>query len=228
MIDVVMCELEGALIDCAAQRRRALQRAFSGEGISLPDSLYDEHCSGTSTLLAVEAALRALQWSDDPVLPELLVLAGRRHFRDEISRGVLLAPGAAGFLEATRATSRLALVTRAARAEAELLLSVAGLDSAFECMICADDVRRPSTGGALYEAALARLGRRRAVERSQVVALVNGSEGAGAARAAGIHCVVVGPAPRDERTEVTAIPSLAGVTPASLETLIAPAKECAA
>jgi beta-phosphoglucomutase-like phosphatase (HAD superfamily) len=228
MIDVVLCELEGALIDCTAQRRRALQRAFSGEGISLGDSLYDEHCSGTSTVLAVEAALRVLQRSDDPVLPELLVLGGRRHFRNEISRGVLLAPGAADFLEATRATCRLALVTRAARAEAELLLSVAGLGSAFECMICADDVRQPATSGALYEAALARLGRRRAVERSHVVALVDGIDGAAAARAAGIHCVVIGPASRDERTEVTTIASLVGVTPASLETLIAPAKECAA
>jgi beta-phosphoglucomutase-like phosphatase (HAD superfamily) len=228
MIDVVLCELEGVLIDCAAQRRRALQRAFAGEGISLRDALYDEQCSGKSTALAVEAALHALQRSDDPVLPELLVLGGGRHFRSEISRGVLLAPGAADFLEATRATSRVALVTRTARAEAELLLSVAGLDSAFECMVCADDVRHLATSAALYQAALARLGRHRALDRSRVVALVNGMGGAGAARAAGVYPIVVGCAPCDEPTEVTAVASLADVTTASLEALMAPVKEYAA
>jgi beta-phosphoglucomutase-like phosphatase (HAD superfamily) len=228
MIDAVLCELEGALIDCSAQRRRALQSAFAGEGISLPDALYDEHCSGRSTELAVEAALHALRRSDDPVLPELLVLGSRRSFRNEISRGVLLAPGAADFLDATRAISRLALVTRSARAEAELLLSIAGLDSTFECIICADDVRETAASGALYDGALARLGRRRAVDRGRVVALVSGSEGARDARAAGVHGVIVGSAPHDQQVGVTAVGSLAEITPALLESLTDSAKECAA
>ncbi|HET7621780.1 MAG TPA: hypothetical protein VFK39_07760 [Gemmatimonadaceae bacterium] len=228
MIDSVLCELEGALIDCSAQQRRALQSAFAGEGISLPDALYDEHCSGRSTELAVEAALHALQHSDDPVLPELLVLGSRRHFRNEISRGVLLAPGAADFLDAARATSRLALVTCSARAEAELLLSIAGLDSTFECTICADDVRESAASGALYDGAIARLGRRRTVDRRRVVALVSGSEGARNARAAGVHCVIVGSLPRDEQIGVTAVASLAEITPALLESLTDPAREYAA
>lgn len=228
MIDVVLCELEGTLIDGAAQRRRALQRAFAGEGISLPDALHDEHCSGRSPELAVEAVLHALQLSDDPVLPELLVLASRRHFRNEISRGVLLSPGAADFLDAARAVSRLALVTRASRADAELLLSVAGLDSEFECTICADDARADAGSGSLYEVALERLGRRRAVVRDRALALVNSVEGAGAARAAGVRCVIVGAVPHDERTGVAAIPSLARQTPASLEALLCPIEECAA
>lgn len=228
MIDVVLCELEGVIIDSAAPRRRALQRAFDGEGIGLPDALYDSHCAGKSTELAVGAALDALRHSDDPVLPELLVFSSRRHFRSEISRGVLLAPGAADFIDAARATSRLALVTHTSRTDTELLLSVAGLDSVFECMICAEDVRAPATGGALHEAALERLGRRRAVDRSRVVALVSGIGGAHDARKAGVRCVMVGAAPRDERIDVAAVPSLVGATPASLEALLGRVEEFAA
>jgi len=228
MIDAVLCELEGTLIDSAGQRRRALQRAFVGEGIALPDALYDEHCSGKSTELAVETALHALGMAEDPVLPALLTLAGRHHFRNEISRGVLLAPGAAEFLEAARASSRVALVARAARDDVELLLSIAGLANAFECATCADDVRTAGAASSFHETALARLGRRRAVNRGRALALESGMDGARAALAAGVRCVIVGAEPCDDRGGVAAVRSLAGKTPASLEALLGPVEECAA
>jgi beta-phosphoglucomutase-like phosphatase (HAD superfamily) len=228
MIDAVLCELEGAVVDSAAQRQRALQRAFAGEGISLPDALYNEHCFGRSCELAVASALRALRLSDDPTLPELLVLGSRQHFRSEVSRGVLLTPGAADFLDAARAACRIALVTRAARSEAELLLSVAGLDSAFECIICSDDVRAPEMHGSRHEAALARLGRRRVVNRRRVLALEDGMHGARAALSTGVRCIIVGNPPHEARAGVVATPSLAGATPASLEALLGPVEEYAA
>lgn len=228
MIDLVLCELEGALVDSESQRRRALQRAFADEGIALPDELYDEHCAGKSTEHAIEAALRALRPSDDALLPELLALGSSRRFRIEVAGGVLLAPGAADFLDAVRATSRIALVSRAARNEAELLLAVAGLDTAFECSICADDVRAAERGGARHEAALARLGRLRPVDRRRVLALEGGMDGARAALAAGVRCVVVGQTPREAPSGVVAVSSLVGETPASLEALFHHSEECAA
>jgi HAD superfamily hydrolase (TIGR01509 family) len=229
MIDAVLCELEGVLIDSEAQRRRALQRALADEGLALADSAYEEHCARRSTELAVEAALSVLAVGDDPALRELLALGARHHFNRESARGVMLAPGAARFLDAARAVTRVALVTRAMRREAELLLAIAGLDSAFECIICADDAREPKPSGALYEAALTRLGRRRTVDRRRVIALEDGLDGIRSADAAGVRCIAVGELPLDEQIVAAgAASSLAGETPASLEALLVRVEENAA
>lgn len=228
MIDAVLCELEGAVVDSAVQRRRALQRAFAGEGIALADALYDAHCARVDTEHAIAAALRVLQHDDDPVLPELLVLASRRHFAREILRGVILAPGAAEFLDAARASTRIALVTRAARGEAEPLVAAAGLDSVFEFMICSDDARQPGTHGTRHEAALARLGRRGAVNRDRVLAVEDGVAGARVALASGVRCVVTGVAVHEAPARVATIASLVGQTPDSLVALLDAAEEKAA
>ena len=57
---------------------------------------------------------------------------------------------------------------------------------------------------------------------------MSGSEGVRNARAAGVHCVIVGSLPRDEQIGVTAVASLAEITPALLESLADPAREYAA
>lgn len=229
MIDAVLCELEGVLIDSGAQRRRALQRALADEGLALADSVYEGHCARRSTGLAIEAALRALDVGDDPVLPELLALGASHHFNREAARGVMLAPGSAAFLEAARAVTRVALVTRATRRETELLLAVAGLESAFECVICADDASTPKPAGAIYEAALARLGRRRGIDRRRTLALEDGLDGIRAAGATGVRCIAVGELPLEEQMVAAgAVSSLAGETPASLEAMLAMVEENAA
>jgi beta-phosphoglucomutase-like phosphatase (HAD superfamily) len=225
MIDAVLCELEGAVVDSAAQRRRALRRAFAGEKIALADALYDEHCAGIDVENAVAAALRVLPHDDDPVLPELLVLASRRHFTDEILRGVLRAPGITEFLAAARAAARLALVTRAARSEAELLVAAAGLDSVFEFMVCSDDAREPGIRATRHEMALARLGRRGAVHRDRVLAIEDRMAGARTALASGVRCVLVGVGAHDAAAGIATVPSLAGETPASLAALLDAAEE---
>ena len=229
MIDAVLCELEGVLIDSAAQRRRALQLALAGERFTLPDSAYEEHCARRSTEAAVEGAFRALGIEDDPALAALLVLGSDQNFTRQAARGVMLAPGAMAFLERARAATRLAVVTRATRREAELLLSVAGIDAAFDCVICAEDAPTPKPSAAPHEAALTRLGRRRPVDRGRVIALEDGLHGIRAASRAGVRCIAVGAMPAAEAAGAAgAVLSLVDVTPRSLEAILARAEENAA
>lgn len=228
MIDALLCELEGVLIDSSGQRRRALQHALAGEGLTLPDSTYEEHCAGRNCDAAVASALHALGVEDD-ALAALLVLKSESHFASHIARGVLLAPGAVEFLERARAATRVAVVTRATRQEAGLMLALAGLDAAFDCLICVDDAPAPKPSPASHEAALARLGRRRAVERRHAIALEDGPDGIRAAAAAGVRCILVGARSSRLRAGAAgAIASVSGETPASLEALLARAEENAA
>jgi beta-phosphoglucomutase-like phosphatase (HAD superfamily) len=226
MIDAVMCELEGVLIDSSAQRCRALQHSLADEGLTLSDTTYYEHCAGRNTDIAVQNALRVLGKDDDGALATLLVLRSNDHFARLAASGVLLAPGAVEFLESVRASTRAAVVTRATRREAELMLAVAGLDSAFDCLICAEDAPAPKPSGAPYEAALARLGRRSAVDRRRAVALEDGVDGIRASVAARVRCIAVGALPAHELIGADGVvASIVGETPASLEALLVRVEE---
>lgn len=229
MIDVVMCELEGVLIDSSVQRRRALQHSLAEEGLTLSDAEYAEHCAGRSTDAAVENALRVSGSDADGALAALLALRANHHFASSAASGVLLALGAVDFLERARSATRVAVVTRATRREAELLLSVAGLDAVFDCLICAEDAPAPKPAAAPYEAALARLGRRNAVDRRRAIALEDGLDGIRSAAAAAVRCIVVGtPSARERAAADGAIASIAGETPSSLDALLHRVKENAA
>lgn len=229
MIDAVLCELEGVLIDTSTQRRRALQSSLADEGLTLPNSAYDEHCAGLNADAAVDNAMRALGLEDDGALGALLVLTSNRNFARHAERGVMLVPGAWEFIERTRSAARLAAVTRATRQEVGIMLSLAGLDSAFDCVICAEDAPAPKPSPAPYEAALARLARRRAVSRHNAIALEDGLEGIRAATAAGMRCIAVGPLPARRLSGAAAtIPSIAGQSPASLDALLTRVEENAA
>lgn len=228
MIHALLFELEGVLIDSSVQRRRALQDALAGEGLTVPDSIYEEHCAGRSGEAAVASALRALGVDDD-ALAALLELEYSRHFARHAARGVLLAPGAVEFLESARSAARVAAVTRATRREAELMLAPAGLDTAFDCLICSEDAAAAKPSPAPYEAAIARLGRRRTLDRRHTIALEDGPDGVRAAMAAGVRCIAVGaPSARQRAGAAGAIASIAGETPSSLDALLARAAENAA
>lgn len=224
-----MCELEGVLVDTHPQRRSAMQRSFAEEGIVLPDSIYITHCAGRPVEAAVEAALGAIDLQNDGSLAALLALRTERHFADLAARGVMLAPGAGEFIERAAATTRLALVTRATRRETELVLSLAGLDAAFECVMSAEDAAAPKPSGAVYAAAIERLARLRAVERDRVIALDDSPDGVGAAHEAGVRCILVDARPGRRSAGADGVLStIAGQSPASLEALVAGRAEAAA
>jgi HAD superfamily hydrolase (TIGR01509 family) len=226
MIEAVLCELEGVLVDTFAMRRRALQESFAAEGLALPDDTFAACCTGRSTDDAVRAALDAQHASLDDVAITLLVLRADRRFAELAGHGLLLAPGAMELIERAHGRARLALVTRASRREAELLLAPAGLDAAFECIVCAEDAPAPKPSPAPYAHALDRLARKRPVARERVIALEDGLAGVRAAHAAGVQCIAVGALPADVRAEAdAAIPTLAGQSPATLGALITQAQE---
>jgi len=226
MIEAVLCELEGVLVDTFAMRRRALRESFATEGLALPDDACAAFCTGRSTDDAVRAALDALHASLDEVAITLLVLRADRRFAELAGHGLLLAPGALELIERSHGSARLALVTRASRREAELLLAPAGLDAAFECIVCAEDAPAPKPSPAPYAHTLDRLARKRPVARERVIALEDGLAGVRAAHAAGVRCIAVGALPVDARAEAdAAIPTLAGQSPSSLGTLITQAEE---
>jgi HAD superfamily hydrolase (TIGR01509 family) len=227
MLDSVLFELDGVLVDTADARRDALLATLGADGLSLSESEYRETCAGLAIDEAVRAALRLRQAATDETVVDLTVHRVDRTYRAFLGKGLSLVEGAREVVERLQAIARLALVTRASRSEVELVLSLGRLEDAFSCVVAAEDTPRGKPAPDGYRVALARLARQRPVApNAQTIALEDGLPGIRAARAAGVRCIAVGPLPAHVVLEADAcLPSITGLSAERLLALIGASNE---
>lgn len=209
MLDALLLELEGVVVETRAARFDALARAVADDGGQLPDSAFEE-LLGLPSRDAAAAAVRLLGLERDPTAVDLIGLRAERYFMERASQGLALREGARVLVTIAHARSRLALVTRASRAAVDFVLGLSGLHDAFEVIVCADDVldNKPAPEG--YARALTRLRNRRPMARDRSLALEDSRPGIVAARAAGLRCLAVGDVPAHHAVEADGlVPSLA-------------------
>jgi beta-phosphoglucomutase-like phosphatase (HAD superfamily) len=225
MVDVALIELEGVLFDTDAQRYESLRDAIAAQGLDI--ALEPEVVSGLAPRAAVVAALARAGMPADNVLVDLLAVRAERAFTARLAAGgVGMRPGARAFIQLAAGKARLGSVTRAGRGDADTMLRLAGLDTMFTIVVCADDTLdvKPAADG--YHLALERLKRQRPFARGAVLALEDGAPGIRAARTANIRCAADGPLPAHVAMEADAyVPSLEGQTLASLDQLSRPGQE---
>jgi HAD superfamily hydrolase (TIGR01509 family) len=220
--DTVLLEFEGVLASTYDGRRDALTRSLAEDGIVLTSATYAECCAGFPVREGVLAAAAAARQELDETAIDLAVLRAERHFAERVGTGVSLAPGARALLDDLAGRVRLGIVTRARRREVEFALTLAGIEALFECVIAAEDVRTPKPSPEAYQHAFERLARRRPALPAATLALEDGPPGIIAARTFRLRCVAVGTMPAFHAVQADAyLPSLAGQTLASLESLVA-------
>jgi beta-phosphoglucomutase-like phosphatase (HAD superfamily) len=191
MLDAVLLEWEGVLADSGAARRESLRHALAAEGVAA-HVLDDDACAGLDVGTAARAVVARVGRGDDLTLADLIALRAGRAFAERIAQGFMMRAGAAAFVGAVEAGSRVALVTRATRAETEIFLRLSGLDTAFAHVVTADDVLRLPPSPELFDHAYANLARRRPTRRERTMALVDAAPSIRAARSAGIRILAVG------------------------------------
>lgn len=202
MVDVALLELEGVVFDTRELRAASLRDAMAAHGLNdVADA--------------------------DDVLADLIALRAARAFATRLATGgIALLPEARAFIESAANSARLAVVTRATRSEVDTMIRLAGLESAFTVVVCADDVLSGKPSPDCYNLALDRLGRQRPVAQGAVLALEDGANGIRAARAAGVRCIAVGSVAAHVAIEADAyVDSLEGHTLASLDRLSRPGME---
>ncbi|HKO14701.1 MAG TPA: HAD family phosphatase [Gemmatimonadaceae bacterium] len=221
MVEVLLVELEGVIVETREARRAALRDTLATDGVTLSFAEYDDLADGISFQQGAQAILGARAAAPvDQTTAELLALRAERAFMLRLGRGLLLRPGARELLESAHGTVRLALVTRASRRVAAFVLSLAALDDRFETIITADDVLDPKPSPEGYRTALARLNRRAALAPKRCLALEDSVAGVRAAHAAGLRVVVVGSMPAHRALEADAsAPDLRGASAGSLYAL---------
>lgn len=227
MLDTVLFELEGVLADTASVRRDALLTSLRAGGIELSAREYHERCAGLPTEEAVRAAyaLRAVAFDETDV--SLAVRRAEDRYRASLGKGLVLMPGVREMLERLHDVARLGIVTRAGRAEAEFVLTLARLEPLFTVVVAAEDSRAAKPSPEPYRVALERLHRRVPAGRTGMILAVEDSlPGIRSARAAGLACVVVGQVPAHVALEADAyVASVAALTPPALPALVARRRE---
>jgi beta-phosphoglucomutase-like phosphatase (HAD superfamily) len=217
MFQAVLIEIEGVLADTRAVRQRALQATFAQDGVRLSDS--DFEALADLPVRSAVAALyaRAAIAADDTAL-ELATLRAQRHFAEQLSLGFALAEGARELVAHLAGRARLGAVTRASRREADSILSLAGLEFAFECVVTSDHVQCSKPSAEPYLLALKTMSRLRPIQPRYALALEDGATGIRAARAAGLRCLAIGALPAHVAMEAEGLlPTLRGHTLGSLE-----------
>ena len=217
MVDGVLLDWEGVLVDTGTTRREALLRALADEGVRFDELAYDECCHGHSVHRAAAAAVGSAVF--DPTLIELVTMRAQREFAARVAQGFALRAGAARLLELAQLRAPVAIVTAAGRTETDSVLRLAGLHDSCAALVTADDVPGDAPSRAQHDAALAGLARRRPVRREHVIALAATAPAIRAAREAGVRVIAVDVPAHVALEADGALASLEQVSMDELETL---------
>lgn len=220
MFQAVLFEIEGVLADTRAFRQRALQETFAQDGVRISDSDYEAYAD-LPVRGAVAAAFKAAAIDADDTAVALGTLRAERRFAEHLTLGFAMMDGARELVAHLAGRTRLAVVTRANRREADSILSLAGLEFAFECVVTNDHVKSSKPSAEPYETALRTMSRLRPLQPAYALALEDGPIGICAARAAGVRCLAVGALPAHRAMQAEGLlPTLRGHTLGSLEGVV--------
>jgi beta-phosphoglucomutase-like phosphatase (HAD superfamily) len=210
MVDGVLLDWEGVLVDTGQSRREAMLRALAEEGVHLAPREYDERCIGRSVREAAASAVGDA--ASDRTLVELVAMRAEREFSARLAHGFSLRPGAARMVELAQLRAPIAIVTTASRTETDVVLRLADLHDSCAVLITADDVSDAAASRSQYEKALAGLARRRRVRPSHIIALAANRSSILAARDAGVRTIAVGTPAHVALEADGAVASLEGIT----------------
>ena len=191
MTEAVLFDFNGVLVDDESQHCEALRSILADEGITLSREQYYADYLGLDDRTGFVQAFRQANRTLTTDLLDHLVDGKSRLYQLLIERSLTLVPGAEEFVHDAGNRYRLGIVSGAMRHEIDLVLSRTTIADRFEVIIAANDVPRCKPDPASYLAAHAAFDRRRAIAARACVVIEDSLPGLGAARAAGMPCVML-------------------------------------
>lgn len=191
MIEAVLFDFNGVLVDDEPQHCWALQRVLADEGITLTREEYYARYLGLDDRTGFMEAYRRAQRTLTTELLKFLVEKKSKLYLGLVAASLQTVDGAPEFVRQAGQHFRLAIVSGALRREIEAVLQRTGLGDAFEEIIAANDVPRSKPDPAAYLAAHDALNKRRPIAVGRCAVIEDSLHGLEAARAAGMPCVML-------------------------------------
>ncbi len=191
MIEAVLFDFNGVLVDDEGQHCEAMQKVLADEGIPLSRENYYAQILGLDDRTGFVEAYRRAQRTLTTELLNLLVTKKSQVYLDLVAKSLRLVPGATEFVHEAAKRYRLGIVSGALRREIDHVLEQTGFAEKFEVIIAADDVSRCKPDPASYVAAHTAFAKRQPLPTDRCVVIEDSLPGLKAARAAGMPCVML-------------------------------------
>ena len=171
-------------------------RGFAAAGAELTVEQYHREFAAMPDHLAFTEAIRRAGRPFDPAERDALVTARREGYLSAVAQDPPIAGHARAFVQTAAARGmRLAITSGAFREEIEHVLVAAGLHTHFDAVVSIDDVRHGKPHPEGFMRALEQINARGPLDTPiaahEVVAVEDATEGAEAARSAGMHVAAI-------------------------------------
>jgi len=196
VIQAVLFDFNGVLVNDEPQHCEALQRVLAEEGIALTREDYYAHYLGLDDRSGFVEAYRRAQRTLTTELLKFLVDTKSKVYLELVQSSLQLVPGAREFVREAATRFRLGIVSGALRREIDTLLARTDLAPHFEVIVAAGDVPLSKPHPASYLAALQAFSRRHTpgsapIAAPSCVVIEDSVPGLQAALAAGMPCIVL-------------------------------------
>jgi HAD superfamily hydrolase (TIGR01509 family) len=187
MLRALLLDLDGTLVLTEALHWEASRATMARFGRAIDLDFYRRHIHGMANADIATAQFPGREATDGAAY----VAAKEQAFRDSLATDVPTVPGAHALLDAARrAGLKLAVVTNAPRANAELLLRPYGGAGAFDALVLGDELAFGKPHPLPYLEAMRLLG----VSPGQSLGFEDSTSGLKAVAAAGVFAIGIGPA----------------------------------
>ncbi|EAT59414.1 HAD family hydrolase [Chlorobium ferrooxidans] len=183
MIDALLFDNDGLLLDTESVFFELTRTHFAGYGIVLTEEYWAEEYLGNAKRSFEIAADLGM----DHALVGPLIERRNREYRELIGKDMPVRPDVLETLQALTGRVKLAMVTGSPRDQIYMMHRESGLLDFFEVIVTEDEVEHPKPHPEPYLLALDALG----VASGEALAVEDSLRGFASAHAAGIACVVV-------------------------------------
>jgi len=195
MLQAVIFDFNGIIVDDEPIHYRLFQRVFAEEGIDLAEATYYQRYLGFDDRGAFLAGFRDRGRAIGPAKLQQLIARKADYYQEAIRHHVAIFPGVRALVEDLARHVPLAVASGALRQEIETILQTAGLLSHFRAIVSAEDVQQGKPEPEIFIKALAALnaanGAGAAIAPIDCVVIEDSKEGVRGARQAGMKCLAV-------------------------------------
>jgi beta-phosphoglucomutase len=195
MLQAVIFDFNGIIVDDEPIHYRLFQRVFAEEGIDLAEATYYQRYLGFDDRGAFLAGFRDHGRAIGPAKLQQLIARKADYYQEAIRNHVAIFPGVRALVEDLARHVPLAVASGALRQEIETILQTVGLLSHFRAIVSAEDVHQGKPEPEIFIKALAALnesnGAGAAIAPIDCVVIEDSKEGVRGARQAGMKCLAV-------------------------------------
>ena len=193
MTRAIISDFDGVITDSEPVHLRMFQKVLSEMGITLNAKEYYEVYLGMDDKGCFTTILKSNGIGTAPQLIQSLIQKKTNYLMEYIKNDLFIYPGVVELVGSAKKDYLLAIASGALRHEIEFVLESAGIRSAFNVLVSAEDVSEGKPSPECFNTALERLneisGER--IKRDECLVIEDSIAGIEAAKAAGMLCVAV-------------------------------------